>query len=46
MARANACAVVAVKIFVEQNPVFPMGIGLEFFDTAMDGPTTIGKCNG
>jgi hypothetical protein len=40
MTRANPSAVVTVKVFVEQNVVTPVGIGLKRLTAAIDRATT------
>jgi hypothetical protein len=42
MASANPCAVVAVKVFVEEHEVSPVVIGLELGSPAIDGSPTVG----
>ena len=38
---AHSSAVVAVKIFVEENQILPIGVLLELLGTAVDGPSSI-----
>jgi hypothetical protein len=40
VAGANACAVVTIKILVEQNQITPMGIGLKLLVIPINGATT------
>src|SRR5262249_9254252 len=39
MTRSQPSAVVAVEIFVKQNVIFPIRIGLEFLGTPIDRPS-------
>ena len=41
MARTQSGAVVAVEVFVKQNVVAPMGIGLELLRAAVDRTLTL-----
>src|SRR2546427_6523302 len=42
MASADACAGIAVEVFVEGDGVAPARIGLEFFEVAEDGALAVG----
>ena len=41
MARSYACAVVAMKILIEENIIAPMRIGLKFFSGTIDGSSSV-----
>ena len=41
MIRADSRAIVAVKVFIEQNVVLEMWIVLEFWRSAEDGPVPV-----
>jgi hypothetical protein len=41
VAGADACAIVAVEIFVEEKEVAPVGVVLEEFDLAIEGAASI-----
>ena len=41
MTRADAGAVVAVEVFVKQDVVPPVRVGLKLFSTAVDGPPAV-----
>jgi hypothetical protein len=36
VAGADACAIIAIKVFVEEDMVAPVGVGLEFLRAAKD----------
>ena len=41
MAGPKPGTIVAVEILMEENVIAPVGIALEFFGTAIDGPLTL-----
>ena len=42
MAGTDACAGVALEVFVEGDVVAPMWVGLELFEVAEDGAPSVG----
>ena len=37
MTGTNACSIIAVEVFIEQNEIAPVGIGLKRFTAAING---------